>query len=292
MRREMTAVTLVTATNRNIFYNVTNMFFSTNRIFFLVILVLILSDINSSIAGEIYKWTDENGKVHYSDRAPDNQDSEPVIIDQNEDTETNDTVKPANEKSPETYVNPLEYTTQATFTIKGANTIGTGFFISPNGYAITCRHVIEENGNHTAILHNKEKYSISVISKSNDYDLALILVSTLQRTPYLELRDPFSMKPGDKVYAVGSSAGLQSTITDGLFTGLRKQMPTEKRAVQFSAPVNPGNSGGPLIDKDGKVIGAVSWKLLSNNGLPVTGIGFAVPADYILGEYRGYIIVK
>ena len=100
------------------------------------------------------------------------------------------------------------------------------------------------------------------------------------------------MKPGDKVYAVGSSVGLHSTITDGLFTGLRKQMPAEKRAVQFSAPVNPGNSGGPLIDEGGKVIGAVSWKLLSNNGLPVDGIGFAVPADYILGEYRGYIKVK
>jgi S1-C subfamily serine protease len=265
------------------------MFFLTNRFFFPVILVLLLSGVNYSIAGETYKWIDKNGIVHYSDRAPDDQDSELVIIQRNEDTETNETVKPAREKLPLTYINPLEYTTQATFTIKGANTIGTGFFISPNGYAITCKHVIEENGNHIAILHSQEKYPISVISKSNAYDLALILVSTRKRTPYLELRDPFSMKPGDKVYAVGSSAGLQSTITDGLFTGLRKQMPTEKRAVQFSAPVNPGNSGGPLIDKDGKVIGAVSWKLLSNNGLPVTGIGFAVPADYILGEYRGYI---
>ena len=100
------------------------------------------------------------------------------------------------------------------------------------------------------------------------------------------------MKPGEKVYAVGSSAGFQSTITDGLFTGLRKQMTTQQRTIQFSAPVNPGNSGGPLIDENGKVIGAVSWKLLSNNGVPVTAIGFAVPSDYILDEYRGYMNPK
>jgi serine protease Do len=127
-----------------------------------------------------------------------------------------------------------------------------------------------------------------VISKSNRYDLALILVTTHQKVPYLKFRDPLTMEAGDRVYAVGSSAGLQSTITDGLFTGVRKQMPSEIKAVQFSAPVNPGNSGGPLIDKDGKAIGAVSWKLISNDGVPISGIGFAVPSEYILDEYRGY----
>ncbi len=263
---------------------------SSNRILLPVLLILFLSGVNLSIAGEIYKWVDKNGNVHFSDRAPEDVSLESEIIRRDDKTEIEDTVKTAGSIPAATGFNPLEHTAESTFTIKGSKTIGTGFFISPNGYAITCKHVIEEDGSHTAILHNQEEYPIGVISKSDEYDLALILVTTVQRTPYLELRDPFSMKPGEKVYAVGSSAGLQSTITDGLFTGLRKQMPEEKRAVQFSAPVNPGNSGGPLVDKDGKVIGAVSFKMLSNNGIPVTGIGFAVPSDYILGEYRGYLI--
>ena len=262
---------------------------SLDRIFFFVLIILYLSGVNYSTAGETYRWIDKDGRVHFSDRAPDDQALKPDIIHLNEDAGEETHIKTIHKDLDKTSLNPIEHTAESTFTIKGSNTIGTGFFISPNGYAITCKHVIEESGSHTAVLHNQQEYPIGVISKSREHDLALILVTTAQRTPYLELRNPNSMKPGEKVYAVGSSAGLQSTITDGLFTGLRKHMPTEIRTVQFSAPVNPGNSGGPLIDKDGKAIGAVSWKLISNNGIPVTGIGFAVPADYILDEYRVYI---
>ena len=264
-----------------------------NRIFIFTILIILLSCFNHDTAGEIYKWVDKNGKLHFSDRAPDDQNVTPEIIHQNAKVKNEDTAQISNEKSAEFKTNPLVHTSESTFTIKGKNNIGTGFFISPDGYAITCKHVIEKHGSHRAVLYNQEEYPIGVISTSSEYDLALILVATPQKMPYLELRDPFSIKPGEKVYAVGSSAGFQSTITDGLFTGLRKQVPTEKRVIQFSAPVNPGNSGGPLIDdNDGKVIGVVSFKLLSNNGVPVTGIGFAVPSDYILDEYRGYIKQK
>ena len=266
------------------------MIFFSRRILLLALLFLFLSASNYNIAGVTYKWVDKNGKVHFSDRVPADPDVKPDIIEQNKNNGAQDNTNIVNEKPSETSINPLEHTAESTFTIKGSNTIGTGFFISPNGYAITCKHVIEENGRHTAVLHNQEEYSIGIVSKSTEHDLALILVTIYKKTPYLKFRDPFSMRTGEKVYAVGSSAGLQSTITDGLFTGLREHVPTEKRAVQFSAPVNPGNSGGPLVDKDGKVIGAVSWKLLSNNGIPVTGIGFAIPSDYILNEYRGYII--
>lgn len=263
-----------------------------NRIISLVLLFVFFSGINFTIAGETYKWIDKNGKIHFSDQPPDDPNVKPDIIYHNETDENEDALSTISDNSPERDPNFLEQTALSTFTIKSENTIGSGFFIAPNGYAITCKHVIDNNGTHTAVLQNQKEYSIVVISKSSKHDLALILVTTFQRTPYLELRDPYSMKPGEKVYTVGSSAGLQSTITDGLFTGLRKQMPSEKRAVQFSAPVNPGVSGGPLVDKNGKVIGAISWKLLSNNGIPVAGIGFAVPSDYILSEYRGYIIEK
>lgn len=265
------------------------MLFSSKRIILCAIVVLFFTGMPHNNAGDTYKWVDKEGVVHFSDRTPDDQESVNAVIHEKQNEEPNDSVVQLSAQKPEAdEKNPIEKTIKSTFTIKGEKNIGTGFFISPDGYAITCKHVIEVNGIHTAILYNQEEYPIGVISKSSRYDLALILVTTHKRVPYLKFRDPLTMEAGDRVYAVGSSAGLQSTITDGLFTGVRKQMPSEIRAVQFSAPVNPGNSGGPLIDKNGKVIGAVSWKLISNDGVPVSGIGFAVPSEYILNEYRGY----
>ena len=184
----------------------------------------------------------------------------------------------------------IEYTTNCTFTIKGARNIGTGFFISPSGFAITCKHVVEEGPIHIAILDNQNEFPIGVISTSDSYDLALIIVITSQETPYLNLslRDPLAMTQGEKIYAIGSSVGLHSQIIDGVFTGLRKKM-TEDNVIQFSAPINPGNSGGPLLDKNGEVIGVISWKLVSNKGILVNGVGFAVPSGYLIKEYGSYV---
>lgn len=259
------------------------------RIILTTIVILFITGMPYNNADDTYKWVDKDGVVHFSDRTPDDQGTEPDVIHKKKSEESVDNVVQLSAENPGANENnPIDNTIKSTFTIKGDKNVGTGFFISPDGYAVTCKHVIEVNGVHTAILNNQEEYPIGVISKSSRYDLALILVTTHKKVPFLKFRDPLTMQAGDRVYAVGSSVGLQSTITDGLFTGVRKQMPSEIRAVQFSAPVNPGNSGGPLIDKNGKVIGAVSWKLLSNDGVPVSGIGFAVPSEYILNEYRGY----
>lgn len=251
--------------------------------------ILILMQADCLPASDIYRWVDKEGVTHFSNRPPDTRGIPYEVFQKKPDEEPAQKKQVKTEKQPDLKKDPIEYAADCTFTIKGKEHIGTGFFISPNGYAVTCKHVIEDAPNHRAVLNNQEEYSIGIISKSHKYDLALILVSTVRKNPYLTFRDPFTMKPGEKVYAVGSSAGLQSTVTDGAFSGLRKKMPTEQMTIQFSAPVNPGNSGGPLLDKNGKVVGAVSWKLLSNNGIPVTGIGFAVPSDYILEEYGAYM---
>lgn len=265
------------------------MIYAIKRIIIQAIGILLITGLICINASETYKWVDKDGVVHFSDRTPDDPDSShDIILAKNNEEPGGSAVKISAERPDADEKNPIRNTIKSTFTIKGSKNTGTGFFISPDGYAITCKHVIEANGIHTAILNNQEEFPIGVISKSNRYDLALILVTTHQKVPYLKFRDPFTMEAGDRVYAVGSSVGLQSTITDGLFTGVRRQMPSEIMAVQFSAPVNLGNSGGPLIDKDGRVLGAVSWKLLSNDGVPVSGIGFAVPSEYILNEYRGY----
>jgi serine protease Do len=185
--------------------------------------------------------------------------------------------------------NPIKTSIDSTFSIKGDHNLGTGFFISSNGYAITCKHVLENDDHHVAILNDGTEHLIGIISMNNKYDLALIMVLIDKKTPYLSVGDPFSMKPGDRVFAVGNSLGLQTTITEGIFAGVKENSATKDNVIQFSAPINPGNSGGPLVDEKGNAIGVVSWKIVSQNGLPVTGLGFAVPSGYMTKEYGYYL---
>ena len=163
------------------------------------------------------------------------------------------------------------------------------FFISSTGYAVTCRHVLEEANGHTAVLNDNTEYPIGVIATSDKYDLALILVLSSEKRSPLALRDPFALVPGESVHAIGSSIRRQATVSDGILTGIRERQDTGDRAIQFSAPINPGNSGGPLIDAEGRVIGAISWKIVSKKGIPVTDKGFAIPSTYVIEEFGKYI---
>jgi serine protease Do len=185
--------------------------------------------------------------------------------------------------------NPINKSLEATFSVKGDQYLGTAFFISSNGYAITCKHVLENDQNHIAILNDGSRYPIGIISINEKYDLALIMVIVYKKTPYLSIRDPFTVTPGERVFAIGSSLELKTNITEGVFTGLRENISTKDNVIQFSCPTNPGNSGGPLVDEQGNLIGVVSWKIVSQNGIPVTGLGFAIPSDYMAKEYHHYL---
>jgi serine protease Do len=185
--------------------------------------------------------------------------------------------------------NPIKKSLEATFSIKGDQNLGTAFFISSNGYAITCKHVLENDQNHIAILNDGSRYPIGIISINEKYDLALIMVIVYKKTPYLSIRNPFTVTPGERVFAIGSSLELRTNITEGVFTGLRENTSTKDNVIQFSCPTNPGNSGGPLVDEQGDLIGVVSWKIVSQNGTPVAGLGFAIPSDYMAKEYHHYL---
>jgi S1-C subfamily serine protease len=241
-----------------------------------------------ALGGKVYKWVDEQGVVHFSDRQPDAPEKVKGTLEEREVKES----LPAETKEDSEITlprSPIEYAVNCTFTIKGSKKTGTGFFISSNGYAVTCRHVIEENWSHTARLNDTTEVPINLITTSLLYDLALIQVITPQATPYMQLRDAETLVPGERLFAVGASAGLQATVTDGVFTGFRQTPATKNKVIQFSAPVNPGNSGGPLIDKDGKVVGVVSLKYFMTKGIPVSGVGFAVPSGQLKEEYGIYL---
>ena len=108
--------------------------------------------------------------------------------------------------------------------IKGVENLGTGFFISSDGYAITCKHVIEDEPNQIAILTDLNEYPIGVIATSERHDLALILVATSRKTPFLSPLYPLNLSSGEPVLAIGSSIDLHSTVTEGTFSGIREPL--------------------------------------------------------------------
>jgi S1-C subfamily serine protease len=267
---------------------------SAKGLFPLITLPLIFFSLFSggrAMSAEFYKWIGKDGVVHFSDRIPEDADTTSENLQKKV---VNDSIplngqKPAERPVSSQSENPIKKTIDSTFSIKGDHGLGTGFFISSNGYAITCKHVLENNDNLKAIMNDGSEYPIGVISQNDRYDLALIMVITYKKTSFVSVRDPMTVTAGDRVFAVGNSLGLQATITDGIFTGVRQNTATKDNVVQFSAPINPGNSGGPLVDDKGKVIGVVSWKIVSQHGIPVSGVGFAVPSDYVAKEYAYYL---
>ncbi len=241
------------------------------------------------IGGKIYKWVDQRGVVHFSDQAPETTNG---IKGDLEERDLRDPLSEGEEDAPPSKLSgrtPIEHAVNCTFTIKGAKKVGTGFLIAPNGYAVTCKHVVEEPSSYSALLNDQTEYPLTVISVNQRHDLAIVQIPVHKKASYLSFRDTQTLLPGERVFAIGASAGLQATVTDGVFTSVRRIPQTEEEVIQFSAPVNPGNSGGPLVDENAQVVGIVSMKFESLKGVPITGVGFAVPSSQFLEEYRHLI---
>lgn len=236
--------------------------------------------------GKLYKWVDEKGVVHFSDRRPEGSEKVMGVLEERDVEEPRPTLQPPPPQKAGTSRSPIEHAANCTFTIRGAEKVGTGFLLSANGLAATCKHVVEGIQSPKAVLHDQSEYPLHTIAVSPKHDLALVQVLGATDLPTLALREAATVGLGERLFAIGTSAGLQSTITDGVFAGFRKVGRTDERLIQFSAPVNQGNSGGPLLDVEGKVVGVVSMKILLLDGTPVAGVGFAVPSELFLEEFR------
>ena len=132
--------------------------------------------------------------------------------------------------------------------------------------------------NITVILADGSNHSVSTIYDSFNNDLALLEIFCDNRSPYLQTTSSMNLAQGQQVYTVGNPAGLQHTVTSGIFSGYREY--DGKRYLQTDAPINPGNSGGPLIDESGNVIGVNSMILKETQG-----IGFAIPIETVLKDF-------
>lgn len=172
--------------------------------------------------------------------------------------------------------------------------LGSGIIVSENGYIVTNWHVAGNKYSTCYVtLENGEIYSGNVTWADSDLDLAIVKINA-KGLKYLELGDSDKIKLGQEVCAIGNPIGIefQRTVTAGIISGLDRTIKIEdtngeaymEDLIQTDASINSGNSGGPLIDKDGKVIGINSIKITS-----AEGIGFAIPINIIKPVIESYI---
>ena len=132
----------------------------------------------------------------------------------------------------------------------------------------------------TVTLYNGTRYQATYVEKSPWHDLALIHLFGLENT-YLEpASESDLLKQGDTVYTVGSPGGLHNTVTAGIFSGYRWQS-SDMYYLQTNAPITPSNSGGPLIDRFGQVLGVNTWRIRDSDG-----IGFAIPIEVVFDDFK------
>jgi serine protease Do len=177
--------------------------------------------------------------------------------------------------------------------------IGSGFVIDPDGYIMTNAHVVnraqriqvvlpppDADGSLASALSTKVNIvPARIIGQSPDIDLALLKIDG-GRVPSLPLAAYRNLRQGESVFAFGSPQGLRNTVTHGLVSAVARQIDPDSPLIyiQTDAPVNPGNSGGPLVNLDGEVVGMNTFILSESGGNE--GLGFAIPSATVRTVYR------
>ena len=172
------------------------------------------------------------------------------------------------------------------------NSLGSGFVIDPSGLIITNNHVIDKADEIFIILSDDTKLKVvEVVGIDTKTDLALLRVKPEKPLPSLEFGDSNKMRVGDWVMAIGNPFGLGGSVTLGIISAKKRDINSGPydEFIQTDAAINRGNSGGPLFNMEGKVIG-VNTAIISPSGGSI-GIGFAVPAKtavHVIDQLRKY----
>lgn len=168
--------------------------------------------------------------------------------------------------------------------------VGSGAVISADGYALTNSHVVGGQRRVVATTHDGDTLDADVVGDDPATDLALLRLAA-RDLPVAPLGESASLRVGQLVVAVGNPLGFQSTVTTGVVSAQGRSLRSEQgrlieNVVQHTAPLNPGNSGGPLVDSRARVVG-INTAIIAM----AQGLGFAVPADtarWVVSEILGY----
>ena len=153
---------------------------------------------------------------------------------------------------------------------------GTGCVITTDGYILTGSHVIEGCTSVTVITSTGQNYKANVVAQmGKNKDLAILKINPKKPLQTIKFGDSETIKVGQKVLAIGNPFGFSGTLTQGIISRIDKQ----KGRIQTDAAINPGCSGGPLLNSSGEVIGINQSIYNPDNNISNIGIGFAIPIN-------------
>jgi len=158
--------------------------------------------------------------------------------------------------------------------------LGSGFVFDKAGYILTNNHVIDNTSKIVVKFENGDEYQATVVGTDLETDLAVLKIDAPRDLAFLKLADSDRVRVGDWVLAVGSPFGLTRTVTAGIVSQVNRETPDAtafQKFIQTDAAINRGNSGGPLINLDGEVIG-INSQIATTTG-DYNGIGFALPSS-------------
>ncbi|MFT5330837.1 MAG: serine protease Do [Parasphingorhabdus sp.] len=167
-----------------------------------------------------------------------------------------------------------------------AQSLGSGFIISADGYVVTNNHVVAPGNRNatiesiTVIMPDRTEYEAELVGRDAASDIAVLKIKANKPFPFVKFGDSASARVGDWVIAIGNPFGLGGTVTTGILSAIHRntgQGGAYDRFLQTDASINRGNSGGPMFDLNGNVIG-INNAIISPTGGNV-GIGFAIPAE-------------
>ena len=156
--------------------------------------------------------------------------------------------------------------------------LGSGFIVSSDGYILTNAHVVDGANVVTVKLTDKREFRAKVVGADKQSDVAVLKIDA-SNLPIVKIGDPSQSKVGQWVVAIGSPYGFDNTVTSGIISAKSRSLPNENYTpfIQTDVPVNPGNSGGPLFNLQGEVIGINSMIYSQTGGFQ--GLSFAIPIN-------------
>lgn len=160
---------------------------------------------------------------------------------------------------------------------------GTGVIMTEDGYILTNAHVLEDACSAGVVLHDETEYEAKLVGLDLISDIAVLKVEA-SGLPAAQFGDSDAMRVGDEVVAIGNPLNqrFSGTMTEGIISGMSRELTYRGRTMtlmQTSAAINEGNSGGPLFNRYGQVVGLVNMKIITSSSYtPVEGIGFAIPS--------------
>ena len=161
---------------------------------------------------------------------------------------------------------------------RGAESLGSGFIISTDGYVISNNHVIRDADEIIVSLSDRRAFKAEVVGTDERSDVALLKIDA-QNLPVVKLGKGYNLKVGEWVLAIGSPFGFDHSVTQGIVSAKGRSLPRENYVpfIQTDVAINPGNSGGPLFNLDGEVVG-VNSQIFSRTG-GFMGLSFAIPIE-------------